>query len=865
MKNKIIIIFLILIFNLNSLSIANGEEFTFKVTDLEILENNTIFKGNNRGKVITDTQVELISDNFIYLKKINRLETNGNVELTDIKSNVIINADKMFYLKSEEIIYTVGKTLVNVDGQYDIVGYDVTFLKNKMILLSNEKTTITDINSNVYKLDQFQYSVNDEVLKGEKVFYRRNEQENKEDEYYFETGFFNLKKDEFLGTSTDIIFHKTLFDDEENDPRIKGVTSYGDEYNTYLDKAVFTSCKKTDKCPPWKMTAKNVRHDKIKKQIIYKNAWLELYDYPVAYFPKFFHPDPTVERQSGILNPAIGDHSILGDSIYVPYFFVISDDKDLTLKPRLFNNSGNSRKFVLQTEYRQETKKSLTIIDSSITTGHYSDKKNKDAKATRSHFFSNTKIDLDYEDFINSSLEVNYEKISNDTYLKLFDFIVSPLWKKSRGSLTSKIVLDLEHEDYDFGSTVAVYEGLGGKNSDRYSYLLPSYSFAKNFFITDIDGSFNLHTSGTNTIHTTNISETSIGNNLSYSSFDYYSVAGITTNYSAHLTNSNTMSDNSVKYKNSPQSELISAYFLDASFPLQKITKDSQSSLTPKFNFRISPHDMKYHASSGRRIDATNVFSSNRLSIGSFETGESFTFGIDFKKEKISQVDKVVEIEGVSIDYENLTNYEIDKKLKGVSDFKKEKVTEIEDYIDFKLATVFRLNKEKNIPVNSSINEKGSNIFGLVGYKPTKNSSLKYDFSLTNDFNIIEHQTIGAIYDTGYFSTDFSFTEQAGILGDTNVVSNITKLIDFQDYHNLTFSTRRNRKINLTEFYDLIYEYKNDCLIAGIKYRKDFYTDNDIIPKEELFFSITIVPFYTFVPNKMILKKDGGTPEKIDE
>ena len=90
MKNRIIIILLVLISNINSLSVANGDEFTFKVTDLEILENNNIYKGNNRGKVITDTQVELISDNFIYLKKINRLETNGNVELTDIKNIIII-------------------------------------------------------------------------------------------------------------------------------------------------------------------------------------------------------------------------------------------------------------------------------------------------------------------------------------------------------------------------------------------------------------------------------------------------------------------------------------------------------------------------------------------------------------------------------------------------------------------------------------------------------------------------------------------------------------------------------------------------------------------------------------------------------
>ena len=157
MKNRITFIFLILIFNLSSVNIANGDEFTFRVTDLEILENNTIYKGNNRGEVVTDTQVELISDNFIYLKKINRLETNGNVELTDIKSNVILNANKIFYLKSEEIIYTVGKTLVNVDGQYNVVGSDMTFLKNKMILSSNKvlwnvMSVLVPKNSSFFKL-----------------------------------------------------------------------------------------------------------------------------------------------------------------------------------------------------------------------------------------------------------------------------------------------------------------------------------------------------------------------------------------------------------------------------------------------------------------------------------------------------------------------------------------------------------------------------------------------------------------------------------------------------------------------------------------------------------------------------------------
>jgi LPS-assembly protein len=885
MKNKFVTIFLIFTLNLSYFNITIADEFNFNTTELQISESGNIIKSVEGGMVTTrNNEIVITADNFKYNKLTTLLEAKGNVKLVDKIADVIIESNDVFYLKNKDEIYTkgkskalngtdiqidadqffrynrlttlleakgnvklddrteditiytneifylmneenistLGKTNIDIQEKYNFEGYDLTLLKNEMILSSNEKATINDINSNVYKLDQFQYSINEEVLKGKKVFYRRNEEENKEDEYYFETGFFNLKKNEFLGTETNMIFHKTLYDNEENDPRLKAATSYGDEYNTYSNKAVFTSCKKTDKCPPWKMRAKKMRHDKIKKQIIYKNAWLELYDFPVAYFPKFFHPDPSVKRQSGILSPEIGDHDTLGDSIYLPYFFVISDEKDITFKPRLFDN----RK-VFQTEYRQETKNSLTIVDSSITKGHASMRGGK--RATRSHLFTKTNINLDYKEFISSTLEVKYEKTSNDTYLKLFDFIKSPLWEDSRDTLESKIELDLEHENYDFGSSFKMLESLGGSNSDRYTYILPSYNFSKNFILANIDGGFNFSSSGNNTINNTNISTTSFTNDLNYETFDYFSNIGIKTNFEIDVKNINAMSDNSVKYKNTPQSELISAYFMKSSFPLEKKNEDKITKLIPRLSFRLSPHDMKNHSGSGRAIGIGNVFSNNRLSLGdSFETGESLTLGIDFKKEKVNQVSQIN---------------------------KKEKIFEIEEYFDFKLATVFRLNKEKDIPTKSTINEKGSNIFGLVGYKPIKDVSLNYNFSLTNDFNIIEHQTIDASYITENFSTKFSFTEAAGILGDANVVSNETKLVDFKDYHNLSFSTRRNRKINLTEYYDIVYEYKNDCLIAGVKYRKDYYYDNDIIPKEELFFSVTIIPFYTFSPDKMILNK----------
>ena len=47
------------------------------------------------------------------------------------------------------------------------------------------------------------------------------------------------------------------------------------------------------------------------KNINYDNSWLVLYDVPVFYFPKFFHPDPTVKRQSGFLMPSFASSSIM--------------------------------------------------------------------------------------------------------------------------------------------------------------------------------------------------------------------------------------------------------------------------------------------------------------------------------------------------------------------------------------------------------------------------------------------------------------------------------------------------------------------------------------------------------------------------
>ena len=50
----------------------------------------------------------------------------------------------------------------------------------------------------------------------------------------------------------------------------------------------------------------------------------------------------------------------------------------------------------------------------------------------------------------------------------------------------------------------------------------------------------------------------------------------------------------------------------------------------------------------------------------------------------------------------------------------------------------------------------------------------------------------------------------------------------------IAFETKRNLITNSAEFYNLSYEYINDCLRAGLVYRREFYNDSELEPENSL-------------------------------
>ena len=209
----------------------------------------------------------------------------------------------------------------------------------------------------------------------------------------------------------------------------------------------------------------------------------------------------------------------------------------------------------------------------------------------------------------------------------------------------------------------------------------------------------------------------------------------------------------------------------------------------------------------------------------SFEAGRSLTLGLDYK------IDKIEKIEQLENDALNSNQ--------------PEKLPPKDKYINFRLATVLRDKTETEIPTSSTIDKKSSNIFGQINNQLFENVDLNYYFSINNNLDTFNSHQLNSEFKVNNFITEFNYIEQNGDIGSSHSISNKTSY-ELDENNSFAFTTRRNKKINLTEYYDLSYQYKNDCLIAGIKYNKTFYQDNDIKPQENLFFTITLVPLTTY-------------------
>jgi LPS-assembly protein len=819
MKNKKRFIFSCLIITIFFNIGLASERIDYSSNKIKILENGKVISGEGDVQIIIDNNIFISSETFEYSNETGLYRIFNDVKFKDSENNIEASGSEFIFSSFDNKISSNTKSKVIYNETYNIELNNFEYDINDQKINSDDFVKIKDNINNYFELYEFLFDLKTNKFLGKEIKFIDNQQnkyflnevmvdtnndklygkeikflDNQQNKYLLNEVIINTDNDNLYGKDLNIEFNKSLFGNNDNDPRLKAKSVKIKDQSSFLRKGVFTSCSKDNDCPPWSMYAEEIEHDKIEQTIKYKNAWLKIYDIPTVYFPKFSHPDPTVNRKSGFLPPTFSSSKNIGSSVTIPYFHVVSENKDMTFKPKLFLNN----EVVLQNEYRQENKNSSHIADFSISSSDFLSSKN----TTKSHFFSNSKFELNNDFFNQSNIEVNIENVTNDEYLKIYK-IDSDQIEINTNTLHSYLSIDVEKNDIEFNTSLEVYEDLTKDKQSRHEFIYPNYTIQKRI-LSEKGNDFVLKSYGNQRKYNTNVYEGIIINDLEFNAFSKFSNEGFVTNYKILFKNINIDAKNSNKYKDKFEQSLASVVQYNMELPLKKEGLEFINNFTPKVAFMYSPNKTKNIRSDNRRMDTTNIFSINRIANNeTVEGGASLTYGTIFNK--------------------------INKKTN-------------QETLNFEISSLLRIKENPDLSNSSTIGKKMSDIFGNIELYPNENLSLKYNFSIDNNFDKTNYDSISSKLKINKFVTSFEYSDEKNNLINESFTSNSSSF-KIDKNNSINFNLRRNNEKSATEFYNLIYNYKNDCLVASVKFNKEFYKDSDLEPEKEIFFTLSLIPF----------------------
>ena len=672
-------------------------------------------------------------------------------------------------------------------------------IKKKIQFYLKKKTTIEDRDENIINLENFNYQKTSKIFKSIGLVEILDKQKNS---YNFSQVYIDTEKNEILGSDVSAYLDDEEFKiDKRNNPRILANTFSSNKDKSIFKKSVFTLCgyrineKDEDLCPPWTIQATQMLHDNKKKTIYYDNAVIKIYDIPIFYFPKLAHPDPSVKRRSGFLPPAWDDTKNLGLGLKLPYFFDIDNDKDFTLTNNLYVDENP----LIMGEYRQALKNSNLILNMGYTEG-YKKTSSKKIGGDKSHFFSEFTHNFLTKNDTKSNLRIKTQDVSNDKYLKLYK-IDSNIVDYKQNYLENSINYSRTANNYFLSLDTSVYETLKEGYNDKYEYIYPEILYDTNLLQDDNLGILDLQTNLKITNYDTNKTSKIFVNDLDWNSKDLNFQNGLNGKLIGKIKNVNYETKNVKNFKEDQTNELHGAIGYLSKIELFKdLGNNGQSLLTPKFLLRYAPGNMRKETE-GTRLTPDRAFSIDRSDKNhNLEKGLSATVGFDFE---INDKDK---------------NFE------------------------FSIGQIISDEENKNMGSVSSLDEKLSDVTATSHFKLGNSLDIKYNFSLDQNYNDLNYNEIVSTLNFSKLSVGVNYLQEKKHIGNNEYVKTSLNYNTAKN-QKLSFENKRNLVRDASEYYDLSYEYHNDCLRAGLVFRREFYNDSELEPENSLMFKITLVPF----------------------
>jgi len=728
-----------------------------------------------------------------------------------------ITAKKVLYKDNNKLIIAEGNAIAKNNDGKEISSDKIIYYKNKNLIKTFGNSKYFD-GKNTLEAQNFIYDLNIKSVEAVKNVILLDKDNNK---FFFNRFKYFEKTQIGKGTESRININDGSF-----------VSSSQIETNLKKGKTVFknanyTTCNNkyiNDKyCPSWNMNSKETIHDKNKKTLTHKNTILKIRNIPVLYVPYITHPDPTVKRKSGFLAPSFKTINTLGKTLNIPYFWAISKDQDLTIKPVIYFDQHHA----LQTSYRKVFKNSFLQIENGYTKGYKKFDDNNKTSGSRNFFF------LDYQkkniNNLNSNIDIDLkiQRISQENYVRV-NKINTSLFKEDINNLENSFKISKFNNSSKLDIKFAIFENLSSNDTEKYTYYLPNGVYSKNFNNNKYNLNINSYFEGTKFLK--NQKQGKIRNLISFSSKNYvHRNSGLSTVFKNNFYNNNIYNKNvdNLKEKLNVDSYITTA--IENSFPLAKFSEKYQQTLIPKIFTKFTSGKMQDTSTENKKFFYSDIYSMNRTNnLDKPETGLNLGYGIDYTLLKKN--------------VENINRYHKFSSGIGqvISDVNRKQMSQYSSLTnkssDFAGFAKFEFFGDKDLTKNNNKNINELNFF------QKNNLTINYDFNLDTNLSKLNKSNLETQFSFSKIYSKFNFIEENMHVGNERYAT-----IDFKTRikENYFFSVggKRNLKNNTSEYHNISFSFENDCLQSYLALNKDFYTDKDLKPSKTLIFGIVIKPF----------------------
>ena len=573
----------------------------------------------------------------------------------------------------------------------------------------------------------------------------------------------------------------------------------GDQRKT-MEKAVFSPCslcrEDPTRAPLWQIKAAQVIHHEARGDIEYRDAVLELFGVPVMYTPYMVHPDPTVDRRSGLLTPTLGHSDELGFIYGQPFFYTINEASDVEVEPIFYAREG----LIVRSHYRQAF--SNGQIDLKTTTGILQDRSPvTDDEGVQAS------ADLEGRFSLSDTWRTgfDFEQASKRTYLRRFRL-------GNEEVLTSRLFLE-GFRSRNYASINAFkFQGLrAGDNRARQPTVLPQAQYS---FVGEPDpygGRFQFDASALSLTRESGADSRKLSLTSGWS-LPHYAPAGDVYTLTASVQSDIYSADNPTGATSglaSADEAVTGRVFpqlgLNWRFPFVKITRGSSQTIEPVINFVAGPNggnssDIPNEDSQAFEFDDTNIFELNRFEgTDRVTTGGRVDYGL---KAALFDTDLGASQIFVGQSYQLWGNSAFDSGS-GLD-------TDLSDYVGrvqlapaewLDLLFRFRLDKDSFKPRRSEL--------GLRIAQPR--------YSVVVDYVLLDEQLS---------TTNFGNREQL----DLSVNLRLNKYWSTSARLVQDFSNSSNR----TRISSLGFAYSDECFTFGIEYERRDLRDADIEPEDRV-------------------------------